>query len=184
MSQAFNYGIFGISLKDRTARVLNNGTLALSSSTFPQVGRGVAALLSLPVSTLTSQYKNKFAYVQSFTVTQRQMLDSVQRATGTTDRDWKIESADVDEQIKGGREKMAKGDMSGMMEVAMGNYFKPGHGGNTKEKSSNAALGLKEEDLDEVVKRVVAEFEAKKGSNEEDPSEAVKRAVADLEAKK
>ncbi|KAF4983974.1 hypothetical protein FZEAL_728 [Fusarium zealandicum] len=40
-------------------------------------------------------YKNKTLYYNSFHVTQKEMLWSVQRATGTTDVDWDIKHKDI-----------------------------------------------------------------------------------------
>ena len=126
----------------------------MSTSTLRQLGRGVAKLLELPASEL-AQYKNNFAYIQSFNVSQKDILQALEKATGTTEKDWQITKVPVDEAIAHGREEIAKGNFMGMADVMVGMSFKPGMGGFYEEKSSNRVLGLAEESLDEVITEFV-----------------------------
>lgn len=152
-------GAFGINIKERTARFYDDGLTTLSTSTLPQVGRGLAKLFELPISTL-EKYKNQFVYIHSFHVSQMDMLKAVQRATKTSDADWKISRVNVDEAIKTGGEQFQSGNYRGLVDMLYGTNFKPGNGGLYEDKSDNKSLGLADEDLDTVVKRVVAEVEA------------------------
>ncbi len=159
--------MFGIKIPDRKATILDDGTNTINTTTVPQVGRAVARLLSLPIDTSSSSpslsdYKNKFIYINSFLISQNDMLASVQRATNTKPGDWTVTHVPVDEFIKEGHEKIAKGDRWGMANVLYGSTFKKGladkyHG----RELANERLGLEKEDLNEVVKRVVKEVEAK-----------------------
>ena len=67
----------------------DDGNTKLSNATLPQVGRAIAKLLELPIAEL-GKYKDKFVYVQSFSVNQLDMLHSVQKATDTTEKNWRI----------------------------------------------------------------------------------------------
>lgn len=109
-----------------------------------------------------SDYKNQFAYTRSFSVSQTDMLSAVQRATNTKPEDWEITKMPVDEYIKAGPELLAKGDRMGMLNILYGSHFKKGLGDQYYgRESANEKLGLEDEDLDEVVERVVKEMERK-----------------------
>ena len=160
-------GALGINIAERRAEIYDDGSTAITLSTLGQTGRAVARLLSLPIHTSTasspslSDYKNKYVYIYSFYASQQDVLVSVQRATGTKMDDWTVTYKPLDEWIEQGREKMAKGDHSGMVAVMYGCTFKKGlgdlfHG----QETANEKLGLEEENLDEIVQRVVKSVEA------------------------
>jgi hypothetical protein len=89
------------------------------------------------------------------------MFNALKKATGTTDKDWQISKVPVDQAIAQGNKEAQNGNRAGMVDVLYGMNFKLGMGGNFQHKIDNKVLGLKEEDLDEVVKRVVGEGNAK-----------------------
>ena len=107
----------------------------------------------MPISAL-EQYRNNFVYVHSFNVSQMDMLRVLEKATGTTENDWKTTKTPVDEAIAKGKEEFEKGNRMGMVDVMYGMNFKPGMGGCYEGKSSNDILGLEEEEL-EVVAEIV-----------------------------
>lgn len=109
-----------------------------------------------------SDYKNKYIYINSFYVSQKEMLAAVQHATGTKLEDWTVTHISVDDFIKEGRERVAKGDFWGMVNMLYGSTFKKGLGDKFYGRElANKKLGLEEENMKEVVKRVVKELEAK-----------------------
>ncbi|KAJ2957123.1 hypothetical protein NQZ79_g7133 [Umbelopsis isabellina] len=160
---------FGIDIKNRTATLWDDGNTRINTSTLPQVGRAVANLLSLKVlpdneedtSPCLSNYKNKFIYISSFCISQRDMLDSVMRVTNTTDQDWKISYRPIQEVYKEGVEKFQTGDFSGMIDVLYGrNFFKDKAGSYELTKGlDNEKLGLPKEDLDQFTKAAVEAVE-------------------------
>jgi hypothetical protein len=104
---------FGVDLLNKKATLFDEGETKISISTWPQViqssmkliedkayplqvGRAVAALLSLPIKaedgkdTCLEQYANKMIYVNSFTINQKEMLESSYRVTDTKESDWEI----------------------------------------------------------------------------------------------
>ena len=89
---------FGFDLKGRAVTLFDDGDTRISTSTLPQCGRGIANLLGLKIlpddggdgSACLSRYRNRFVCISSFKVSQRDILDSVLRVTGTEMGDWKI----------------------------------------------------------------------------------------------
>ena len=153
-------GLFGIDILNRRARLYDDGTVKAITTTLPKVGKSVAALLSLPDAQL-AQFKNKFVYLSSFRVSQREILDAVMRATATSGRDWTVEKVSSVKVINAAKERASAGDMSAVMEVLYGTVFTEGHGGDYEgtREIVNGLLGLEEEDFEEVVREVVRDIE-------------------------
>jgi hypothetical protein len=153
---------YGFDLDKRTALFYGDGTAHMNTSTFPQVGRGVAALLALKVlpedendkSVTLSQYRNKMVKFSSFTVNQREMLESLMRVTGTTEKDWTIREEPVVEYYKKSIEQMMKGDRKGFARAMYSRLFYPDEPGDYEKVlgSDNEKLGLPKEDIDEFTK--------------------------------
>jgi hypothetical protein len=154
--QSLAGGFFGLKIKERTVRFFDDGNTKLSTTTLPHVGRAVAKLLELPIDKL-EKFRNGFVHVQSFCVSQREMFNALKKATGTTDQNWQISKIPVDQAIAQGNKEAQNGNRAGTIDVLYGMNFKPRMGGNFLHKIDNKVLGLGEEDLDEVVKRVVEE---------------------------
>lgn len=152
---------FGFTIKDRKVTFFDDGSRIISVSTWDQCGRALAALLSLPESGATPalvDFKNKEVRINSFRVSQRDMLDSLHRVLGTTDSDWEITHESVAKRLADGAEEMAKGVFTGFPKMLYGGVFSP----SNKEADfagtmelANDTLGLPKEDLDEATKRVV-----------------------------
>lgn len=152
---------FGFTIKDRKVTFFDDGTRTISVSTWDQCGRALAALLSLPGSGSTpalADFKNKDVLINSFRVSQRDMLDSLHRVLGTTDSDWEISHESVAKRLADGAEELAKGVFTGFPKMLYAGAFSP-----TNQESdfagtmelANDVLGLPKEDLDEATKRVV-----------------------------
>ena len=159
LPQSLKATAWSIDPHTRTATLYDSGLTPFNTTTLPTAALAVARLLALPASTLVT-FQNRFVYVSSFRLTQRDILSSVQRITGTTDTDWKIEQMGAQAWMDDGRERMAKGDFLGGMNLVYGNVFKEGNGGDyeTSRGLSNGFLGLEKEDLDEVVGRTLMEM--------------------------
>ncbi|KAF2196427.1 NAD(P)-binding protein [Delitschia confertaspora ATCC 74209] len=150
---------YGFNITDRTVTWYDDGKKRISTTTWPQVGRAIAAVLGLKVlpedendtSLTLSHYRNKSLYVSSFELTQRDMFESLKRVTGTTDADWNISSVDVKEYFKKHKEAVMNGGPRihyGLMLYSR--YFFPEVKGVLLEgKKDNERLGLPVEDLDE-----------------------------------
>ncbi|EEU46772.1 uncharacterized protein NECHADRAFT_36605 [Fusarium vanettenii 77-13-4] len=158
------YG-FDFSDNQRKVTFYDDGKTQINTSTWLQCGRAIAALLSLKElpedendkSPTISQWRNKPMWISSFLISQREMLDSIQRVTGTTDKDWEIEYEGSHERWSRAMDMLKKGDRRGW---AMGMYartFYPNGDGNIEAKYglANDVLGLPKEDLDEATKRAL-----------------------------
>lgn len=150
-------GLWGIDAKARKATIWRGASGKVSTASIAHTGQATAAVLSLPEVDL-AKYKNKAVYVPSFHLTQRQILDAVVRATGTTEADWDIQTRDVNEVAKEYEEKISQGDGFAPFVKFFVTHFLEGHGGDFSHKVDAAELaklehlGLQKEDLDHVIK--------------------------------
>lgn len=142
-------GFMGFNLKEQKVTLFNQGRDTWSTTTLGTIGLAVKNALLLPDETA-----NRYLYIDSFTVSQNQVLDAFQRATG---REWEVEHVEAEEMKKTGMEKMSRGDLSGAMSLIRYINCVHGHGGNFAEYKStaNALLSLPEENLDETVSRIL-----------------------------
>jgi hypothetical protein len=163
-SLALGEQFYGFSIKDRKVTFFDDGNTKICTSTWDLCGAAFAALLSLPVEKegdgpAVSDWKNKPLYISSFTITQRDMLESLNRVLGTTDKDWEIKYEPSDKRVKDGNEEFQKGDRRGFAKAMYSRMFFPNGDGNFETEIVNDVLGLPKEDLDEATKRVIEELE-------------------------
>lgn len=156
-----NSELYGIDMKNRKATFFGDGNQRLNTSTWQQVGRAVAALLSLPVTqrgaqTTLSAYRNRMVFISSFAVSQKEMLDSVKRVTGTSDGDWSVQSEPVKRRYEEACESLKKGDRVAFGRKLYTRYFYEDAGLFEKLHGlDNEKLGLPKENLDEATKAAV-----------------------------
>ncbi|RWA07509.1 hypothetical protein EKO27_g7596 [Xylaria grammica] len=151
-------GLYGIDLKKRTAAFFDEGNVKANVTTLTRVGETLAALLALPEAEL-SKHKNEFVYFSSFYASQRDILASAMRVTGTTEKDWTITSISTDKAIQDAREPVA--DPTARMMLLFALVFKEGYGGDYDSKIVDyKKLGLAGEDLDSVIKGLAQELGA------------------------
>jgi len=156
-------GGFGFDFAAKKASFLDDGKTQMTVSSYPQIGRVVASLLSLPVASEGSgpsleDYRNKEVYMGSFTVSQSDMFESVLRVTGQKREEWTIEHEPSKEKYRKGFEAFQKGDMMGFMRMLTARVFYPEHAVGNMEKNHglvNKALEVPLEDLDTVTRTVV-----------------------------
>ena len=153
---------YGFDLKERSVTFFDDGDTRINTSTLPQCGRAVATLLGMKIlpedesdgSASLSQFKNRFVYVSSFRISQRDMLDSVMRVTDTKVGDWKIgHEASVD-RYRAGCEELKKGNFVGFPQLMYTRVFYQDGSGDfeTSRGLQNEVLGLPKDDLDEYTK--------------------------------
>lgn len=150
-------GLWGVDVKGRKATLWKGADGKVNTSTVQHTSELIAAVLSLPEADL-ARYKNQAVYAPSFRLSQREILDAVQRATGTTDADWDISVRDVNDVAKDYEEAIKKGDGVAPYTKFYVTHFLEGHGGDFQNKVDAAELaklaqyGLRTENLDDVVK--------------------------------
>lgn len=139
----------GFDLKAHKATIYNRGDDTWSTSTLATIGLAVKNAMLVPEKTA-----NKYMFIDSFTVSQNQVVAALEKATGAK---WEVTHVDAEEQKKLGMEKMAKGDFSGAMLLIRYINCVDGHGGNYAlyEGTANELLSLPKQTLDEVVAGIV-----------------------------
>ncbi|KAL9614482.1 MAG: hypothetical protein Q9167_001010 [Letrouitia subvulpina] len=162
---------YGFDFGKKTVTLFDDGNTKIDTSTWPQTGRGVARLLGLKImkehendkSACLEDYKNKFLYFSSFCISQREMLESVLRVTGTKAGDWTITNEGSVERYNRGIEMMQQGNMVGFAQMMYTRvFYQDGSGNYTESRGvANDVLGLPKEDLDEYTAKAI-EF-SKKG---------------------
>lgn len=157
-------GAFGIDVLKHEATLFDEGETKMTVSTWPQVGRAVAALLSLPIQPeggnkerCLEHFRNQQIYVGSFTISQKDMLDSLFRVTGTTMKDWKIKKEPAEQRYKEGTEAMKQGDRAGFMKNMYTRVFFADDSGNTEKRNGlvNDVLGLPKENIDDATRATI-----------------------------
>ncbi|KAM7204729.1 hypothetical protein V8F20_003513 [Naviculisporaceae sp. PSN 640] len=156
---------FGFDIPSRTATLYSpSGQTRINTTTHPQVGRAVASFLSLPIyptsptetSPTISKWFNKPLHISSFYISQREMLDSIQRVTGTSDADWTIKYADPTESYHEGLRILGEGGPNarvGFGKALYARIFMPDADPlRTVEGIVNEELGLPKEDLDDFTR--------------------------------
>jgi uncharacterized protein YbjT (DUF2867 family) len=142
-------GLLKFDVRGRKAYLLDGGNIKFSASTLPFIGSAVVKVLEKPQET-----ENKLLYIHSLRVTQEEVLAALEKATG--DKFERIEE-NSEEELKKCRPKMLDGDHDAREEV-VAIWGVVAADWKKREAFANELLGLKEEDLDEVVQRVVKDL--------------------------
>ncbi|EFQ32480.1 hypothetical protein CGRA01v4_05912 [Colletotrichum graminicola] len=151
-------GLWGIDIKGRSARLFGDA-VKFPTTTLSNTAKGTAGLLSLPEAELEA-FRNRPLYLKSFYITQREMFDSVLRATGTEEKDWEVEVLDIAPTVAEAEEKFKQGDQGAIFVAFYANHMREGWGGDYNAKVGDLSkLGIAEENLDEVVEKVVQKVE-------------------------
>jgi hypothetical protein len=154
----------GFDIPGRKVTFYDDGNRKISTSTWEQCGRAVAGLLSLPESKAAGDgrpalqdWRNEGVYMSSFLLSQRDMLDSLNRVLGTSDADWTITYEPVEQRYRNGLAEMQAGDHKGFAKAMYARlFFASGEGDyETGQVLDNAKLGLPREDLDEATRRAL-----------------------------
>lgn len=159
---------YGFDFAKRTVVLFDEGEVKICTSTWPQIGRAVAKLLSLPIKPeggdvehSLDHYRNKVVYVSSFTVSQKDMLDSVLRVTNTKLEDWSVSKEDSHTRWSEGMKAMKTGNQQGFARMLYSRIFFPDGSGDFEKSKGllNGILGLPKEDMDEATKRAIKRSE-------------------------
>lgn len=154
---------FGFDLKKREATFYDDGSTKVTTSTWPQCGRAIAALLALPIDsdgeqqgqTTLSQFRNKSAFIGSFHVSQKEIFASILRSTGTNESDWSVKNEPVKERYARGNKMLAEGNFWGFGIALYARLFYPDGAADLEAQLANKALALPSEDLDEATRRAI-----------------------------
>lgn len=145
---------YGFDFANKKATFFDDGNIKISTSTWEQTGRAAARVLSLPKDDLEN-FRNKHVFVQSFLLSQRDMLDSVLRVTGAKADEWEIKGEPVQQKYSDAMAQLKGGDRSAFVKMLYSRLFYPDEPCNFErhEKLANKLLGLPVEDLDACTRR-------------------------------
>jgi hypothetical protein len=163
--QALTAGFFKINVPARIATFLDGGVGKFNTTTKSTVALAVTRLLCLPetspsVGASLSDFANGFCYISSFLTSQKEILEAVQRATVTSASDWTVEDVEAEGYIQEGKERVARGDFGGYVNIFGGMVFKGGMGGDYESVKgvSNEVLGLPKVTLDGAVREALGDL--------------------------
>lgn len=156
---------FGFDFHKNTLMLHDQGDVAINTTTWAQCGRAAASLLSLKrlpddendkASTL-AQFENKPLFVSSFSISQRDMFESVKRVLNTTDADWTITREPAKQRWEDGMALVKQGNFADFTKMLYSRMFFKDGGGDYQSKCdlANGVLGLPVEDLDEATREGV-----------------------------
>ncbi|KAJ6261019.1 hypothetical protein Dda_3684 [Drechslerella dactyloides] len=161
---------YGFDFNKNTLTIFDEGNIKISTSTWEQVARGVAGVLSLKInpdgpddkSPTVSSFYNQSVCVESFNLSQKDMFESVKRVTGTTDADWTVTHENSKERYGRAMGFLAANDFhlgpaasTAMRGLGMAMYtcaFFPNSPASMPD-IKNEVLGLPKEDLDACTKK-------------------------------
>ena len=153
---------YGFDFDKKTVTFYDDGETKINTTTWPQLGRAVASLLSLKVypddeqdsRPCLGQFKDGSVFITSFFINQKDMLESVLRVTGDNQEDWKISYEDIKERYAKGVKMFQEGSFLGFGILLYARVFYK-DGASIHERLDNDVLGLPKEDLDEATKVAV-----------------------------
>jgi uncharacterized protein YbjT (DUF2867 family) len=133
-------------VKQRKAYIMDGGDIKFSASNLDFIARGVVSILQNPEET-----KNRVLYVHQFYVTQNELLAVLEKVTGAT---WEKVDRSSEEEIKVIRPKMLAGSAEAYEEI-VAVWGVVASDWKNKADFANELLGLKEENAEHTVRRVL-----------------------------
>ncbi|KIW18466.1 hypothetical protein PV08_02754 [Exophiala spinifera] len=152
-------GYFGIDIKAKRAVLFDGGEQKTVLSTIPFAALATAKVLSLPKTAMVEGkpslewYRNKPVFVNCFRVSQKDMLASIQKVVGAGG--WEISQKPTMTHYTEGKERLAKGDFMGILNLLSASQFMDGVGTSLSGPQQKEILGLPPVDFDETTRQIV-----------------------------
>jgi hypothetical protein len=143
-------GFLGTDIKAKKTVLIDGGNEPYMTITRAQIGRAVAGILEHK-----EEVRNRYLMVNSWTTTQNEVLAVCGKVLGR----FEVEDVSAEKRLEEGKQMLVKGDFRGI--GRMWNFWCHAHGrGHVvgEERLANRLLGLGEEDMETVVREVVAEL--------------------------
>ena len=142
-------GLLQFDLSARKARIFDGGEIKWSATTLETIATATVRVLRKVEET-----RNRMLYVQSFCVTQNEVLRSLERVMGR--EGWQVEQVDSDMYIKEVKGKLDREpgnaktteNLVSVVGIVDSNW-------EGKKDFANLVLGLQDEDLDQAVRKVI-----------------------------
>jgi nucleoside-diphosphate-sugar epimerase len=143
-------GLLCFDVRKKKVQMLDGGEIRFSTSNLPAIGEAVVKILTREEQ---GPLENRLLYVQSFCVTQKELLKVLEKVMGSEGK-WEAEECSSKALLAESRPKMLAGSPEAMEEVVavhgiVASFWED------KEGFANELLGLEKEDLEETVRRVV-----------------------------
>lgn len=141
-------GLLGFQIAEKSAKIFDGGDIRWSATTLATIGAAVVQVLRKDEST-----QNRMLYIQSFSLTQNELLRSLEKAAGTGWRVEHVNSAEYITKVKAEVDRhphdvQAAEDLVGVVGMLDADW-------EAKDDFANGLLEMRAEDLDQVVRRVV-----------------------------
>ena len=140
----------GYDLTRQRATIWDSGEVRFSTTTRPKVAASVVQVL-----TRAKETANKYLYISSFETSMKEILASLEKATGG--QKWETTHVSWEDEVTDGREALSSGEFMRAGKLALAASFKGGLGANfaSEETLANEMIGLPKEDLDNVIAEIV-----------------------------
>lgn len=143
-------GFGGLDVGARTVTIYDGGDVPYEATNLDQVGRAIAKSLKRPEIT-----RNQYVYVNSFTVTQNEVLRGLEKVTGEK---FVVSQSTVGDLWQGGATQLKEGRPQGLLAMIAGTIY--GRGGLANYSATkglwNEKIGLAQEDLDKTLESLIA----------------------------
>jgi hypothetical protein len=140
----------GFSVREHEARIFDTGNKRFTGTCMHHIGRSVAGILENP-----DQTANRHIKIRSIETCQNEILAAFESETKTN---WTVNHVNSKDVYAEGQRKLQNGERSWILDVLTMQIFGEWDGqsiGVTKEDSDNALLGIDEEDIATVIRRVL-----------------------------
>ncbi|KAF2256210.1 NAD(P)-binding protein [Trematosphaeria pertusa] len=142
-------GLLKFNVAGRKAYILDGGDIKFSASNLSFIANAVVRVLEKPDET-----QNRILYVHGLYVTQNEVLAALEKATGNT---WEKIPQSSEEELAKERPKMAAGDKEAVEEI-VAVWGIVASDWKQRKGFANEMLGLREDDLEETVRRAVGKM--------------------------
>ncbi|KAH8767445.1 hypothetical protein F5883DRAFT_671003 [Diaporthe sp. PMI_573] len=146
-------GFGGWDIGARTVTIYDGGDIPYEATNLDQVGRAIAKSLKNPELT-----RNQHVYVNSFTVTQNEVLRALEKVTGEK---FTVSQSTVEDLWQGGAAQVKEGQPLGMLGMVAGTIYGKGGLANYSVTKGlwNERIGLAQENPDETLQSLIARGE-------------------------
>ncbi|KAF4871022.1 Isoflavone reductase-like protein P3 [Colletotrichum siamense] len=149
------FGGLGPDFRTKTAKWHNGGANLVGATRLPDIAETVCKILK-DDNGLYGEAENKSVYIHSAVVTEKQLTEMAEKVTG---QKFHVEERDVEQVYQEAKERLQKGDKSGMMLFYLQMMYGKGYGGSEsfQEMSWNEKVGLKrltEQEIENIVRGV------------------------------
>lgn len=147
---ALKNGFLGVDIANKKVTLMDGGEVLFSGASLSTIANGVAAVLGAESYEKT---KNQTINIFSYTVSQKDVLASIERVGGEK---WETSRSSSEVVKQEGEKLWEKGQMEGAYAVSTVIFFGKAIGlGKLTKRSWNDDLGLAKETLDDTVKSVL-----------------------------